>query len=344
MQAVMPQLLNNVEISVCIANYNGQNLLEECIESILFQDCDASIEIIVHDDASSDDSIKLLRSRFSGRINLIESKENVGFCVANNRMAAIAQGNYLLLLNNDATLMPDALSTLLNRAKKLMAPAILTLPQYRYDNGALVDAGDFLDPSLNSVPNLNLSLIEVGMVIGACLWIPRHLWNELGGFPEWFESIAEDLYLCCMARLAGYAVLSVPQSGFRHRIGHSLGGGKPIDGSLTLSLTRRQKSERNKNFVMLVTYPLPLLLLILPIHALLLLMEGLALSCMKHNRKIFFDIYFSSLTGLWKYRKEIKTTREKAMSNRRIGVLKYFKHHLHFPQKLILLFKYGIPQ
>jgi len=340
----MPQLLNNVEISVCIANYNGQDLLEECIESILAQDCNVSIEIIIHDDASSDDSIKLLQSRYADRINLIESKNNVGFCVANNRMAAVAQGNYLLLLNNDATLMPDALSTLLNHAKQLIRPSILTLPQYRYDNGALVDAGAFLDPCLNSVPNINLSQIEVGMVIGACLWIPRQLWNELGGFPAWFESIAEDLYLCCVARLAGYAVQSVSQSGFRHRIGHSLGGGKPIHGTLTLSLTRRQKSERNKNFVMLVTYPISLLLFIFPLHVLLLLIEGLALSCMKHDKKIFFDIYLSSLTNLWKYKKEIKTTRAKAISSRRIGILKYFKPHLHFPQKLILLFKYGIPQ
>ena len=37
------------------------------------------------------------------------------------------------------------------------------------------------------------------MVIGACLWIPQGLWTELGGFPEWFESIAEDMYLCCRA-------------------------------------------------------------------------------------------------------------------------------------------------
>lgn len=340
----MSQLSNNVKISVCIANYNGQRLIEECIESIFAQDCDVPIEIIVHDDASSDDSVKLLQSRYSGRITLIESQDNVGFCVANNRMAEIAQGDYLLLLNNDATLMPDALSTLLNHARELIAPAILTLPQYRYDNGALVDAGAFLDPCLNSVPNLNLSRIDVGMVIGACLWIPRHLWNELGGFPEWFGSIAEDLYLCCLARLAGHPVQSAPKSGFRHRIGHSLGGGKPIDGSLILSLTRRQQSERNKNFVMLVTYPLPLLLFIFPIHVLLLLIEGVALSCLKHDKKIFFAIYLSSLTSLWKYRSEIITTREKVTSNRRIGVLNYFKPHLHLHQKLILLFKYGVPQ
>ena len=42
------------------------------------------------------------------------------------------------------------------------------------------------------------------MVIGACLWIQKGLWEELGGFPEWFGSIAEDMYLCCRARLAGY--------------------------------------------------------------------------------------------------------------------------------------------
>src|SRR5690348_5922794 len=92
--------------SVCIANYNGEKTLEACIESVLEQDTDLLIEIIVHDDASTDTSIELLRKKYPD-VRFIVGEENVGFCISNNRMVDAAEGEYLLLLNNDATLYPD---------------------------------------------------------------------------------------------------------------------------------------------------------------------------------------------------------------------------------------------
>src|ERR1035437_2269249 len=115
--------------SVCIANYNGVGLIEDCIDSVLTQDCGFEIEIIIHDDASTDDSVALIRERYP-QVKLIESKQNVGFCISNNRMVAQANGEYILLLNNDAELLPDALKTLHAEAQSGTAPAILGLPQY----------------------------------------------------------------------------------------------------------------------------------------------------------------------------------------------------------------------
>ena len=80
------------------------------------QDSGFPVEIIVHDDASSDGSVALIRQYYP-QVVLIESPNNVGICVANNRMAALAKGDYLLLLNNDAALWPDALATLLATAQ-----------------------------------------------------------------------------------------------------------------------------------------------------------------------------------------------------------------------------------
>lgn len=113
-------------------------------------------------------------------------------------------GEFLLLLNNDTALWPDALATLLAAARALGRPAILSLPQYEWETGELLDRDSQLDPLLNPVPNRNPDRHEVGLVMEACLWIPRRLWAELGGFPEWFGSIGEDLYGCGRARLAGY--------------------------------------------------------------------------------------------------------------------------------------------
>ena len=140
--------------SVCIANYNGVSTLAACLDSALNQDCGFSVEVIVHDDASSDESVAFIHQHYP-RVALIESRENVGFCVANNRMAAQARGEFLLLLNNDAELFPDALNALYKTAKQLDKPAIIGLPQYDAATGDLIDRGSLLDPFLNPVPNLN---------------------------------------------------------------------------------------------------------------------------------------------------------------------------------------------
>ena len=100
-------------VSVCIANYNGEALLPDCLDSVLAQDTDAVIEIIVHDDASGDGSLALLCSHYP-QVHVIAASENAGFCIGNNRMVAHANGEFVLLLNNDAALAPDAIRTLLD--------------------------------------------------------------------------------------------------------------------------------------------------------------------------------------------------------------------------------------
>src|SRR5688572_14579783 len=103
--------------TVCIANYNGEELLGPCIESILTQDCEFPVEIIVHDDASSDGSVALLRSLYP-QVDVIASASNVGFCVSNNRMVEKARGEFILLLNNDAALAGDALRSLYEESRR----------------------------------------------------------------------------------------------------------------------------------------------------------------------------------------------------------------------------------
>jgi GT2 family glycosyltransferase len=98
--------------SICIANYNGEHVLADCLDSLFSQRGAPPFEVIVHDDASTDGSLQLLRESYP-QVAVIESHVNVGFCISNNRMVERANGEYILLLNNDAALMPDALATLL---------------------------------------------------------------------------------------------------------------------------------------------------------------------------------------------------------------------------------------
>lgn len=336
--------MNRPLVSVCIANYNGMTVIDDCILSVRAQTGFAGeVEILVHDDASSDGSVDHIRDRYPDA-RLIESRENVGFCVANNRMAAAARGEYLLLLNNDAALLPDALATLLAEARRLDRPAILGLPQYDAATGALLDFGSRLDPFFNPLPNRDPARNEVGMVMGACLWIDMALWNDVGGFPDWFDSIGEDLYLCCRARLAGHPVRVLGTSGYRHWVGRSFGGGKQTTMGLISTFRRRALSERNKTFAMILTCPAPWVWLLLPTHLLTLLLEGALLSLLKMDTDHMTRIYLPVFASLRRERRRLQTGRRAAMQGRRLAGSAFFSVFDPMPWKLRMLLRHGLPR
>ena len=329
-------------VSICIANYNGMEVIDDCIHSILDQQGEIPVEILIHDDASTDDSVAHIKAHYP-MARLIESPDNVGFCIANNRMAAQAQGKYLLLLNNDAALFPDALQTLFDEAERLDQAAILSVPQYDAQTGELIDIGCLLDPFFNPVPNRNPQRRDVGMVIGACLWIAKAQWEELGGFPEWFGSIGEDLYLCCRARLAGYPVQALGVSGYRHRVGTSFGGGKTIGGQLATTFRRRALSERNKTFVMATTCPAPVAVVLLPLHLTLLLLEGSLLSLFKLDGRYLGRIYLSVFGALFWHRNELLVARASTQASRLLTSTDFFTVFDRCPYKLRMLLRHGLP-
>lgn len=329
--------------SVCIANYNGIGVIHECLDSIMRQDCDFQIEIIVHDDASTDDSVEFIRKHFP-EIVLIKSTENVGFCVSNNRMVAKAHGKYVLILNNDAILHADALRTFYEHAEMINKPAVLGIRQYNAASGDLIDFGIFLDPFMNGIPNQNFKRMDVAMVMGACLWLPKTLWDEIGGFPEWFHTMHEDMYLCCMARLYGYPVRVIMQSGYKHWVGKSLGGGKAVQNRLSTPLKRRVLSERNRIYVMALCYPNPLFAIIFPLHILLLLLEGIVLAVIKKNKMVLDLIYLSSLRSFWAKHRKLFSKRDEIQKRKCITNIKFFSAFSPMPYKLTMLLKYGLPK
>jgi len=329
--------------SVCVANFNGLATLAACLDSVQQQEGQLAVEIIVHDDASTDDSVAYLRQHYPN-VELLISEENCGFCVSNNRMVAIARGEFILLLNNDAVLHTDALRTLYEHAQQSARAGILGLPQYAAQTGELIDRGSFFDPFLNPFPNLENRCQPVGMVIGACLWIPRWLWVELGGFPEWFHTLAEDLFICCYARLRGYSVEVLANSGFRHWVGQSLGGGKVTGQRLRTTFSRRALSERNKTFVMILCYPVPWIWLLLPLHLLLLTLEGFLLSLIKRDRQLWERIYGYCLTEIWQQRRFLWAKRQAIQATQRVSARTFFAPHRWLPHKLKMWFKYGVPE
>jgi len=327
--------------SVCIANYNGMQTIDACVDSVLSQDFDLPVEIIIHDDASTDASVEHINNKYPN-IELLISRENKGFCISNNRMVDAASGQYILLLNNDAELYPNALDTLHKYSENQQRPGILSLPQYDRATGDIIDYGMDLDPFLNPIPRKTAKKQQVGTVHGACLWVPTGLWHKLGGFPEWFESVAEDLYLCVYAWNTGYSVEVPNKSGYLHWVGQSFGGGIPKENKLITTYERRALSERNKTYVMLLFYPwytLPHFIL----HFLLLLTEGAVLSLLLRNVLIWKNIYVKAFTDTLSNRSQILFHRRRLQLNSQLRFSSFISKLKPYPRKLQLIAQHGLP-
>jgi len=333
----------SLDISVCIANYNGEDDLPACLDSVFAQQGNFSVEVLLHDDASTDGSLQAVRTRYPG-VKILVSTANVGFCISNNRLAKAARGRYLLLLNNDAALRPDSLSRLLAFADSHHTDCILGLPQHTRADAALVDRGYRTDPFLNPIPILTPGTHEAGVATGACLWIPRQVWDAIGGFPPWFESVAEDIFLCLAARLLGHRVLVLDGPGFDHWIGKKLGGGKVVAQRLLTTTRRRALSERNKTAAMLMCYPLPALLALLPLHAVSLAAEALFLLVRRSGRDKVARIYGPIPGWLWRHRRPIHNWRQTLMRQRCASTRTMFAQTVWRPHKLTMLLRHGPPE
>ena len=107
------------ELSIIIVSFNTEKLTRDCVESILKNSSGVNYEIIVVDNDSKDDSVKMLRGYQSTLSNfkLLENRENLGFAKANNQGIRAAKGKYILLLNSDTKVKPGTFRKLIDFAK-----------------------------------------------------------------------------------------------------------------------------------------------------------------------------------------------------------------------------------
>jgi hypothetical protein len=206
-----------------------------------------------------------------------------------------------------------------------------------------MDHGYRTDLFLNPIPIMASGTHDVAVATGACLWIPKVTWNEVGGFPAWFESVAEDIYICMAARLLGHNVTVLGGPGFDHWVGRNLGGGKVVDQRLVTTVRRRALSERNKTFVMLLCYPALLLWLVLPLHVLFLAAEALFLLVRRFGIGPVRRIYFSIPGWYWRRHAVIRELRARLRLRRARTLRSFLSQTSWMPQKLVMLHRHGLP-
>ena len=100
-----------IDVSIIIVNYNTKLLLADCLRTVHQMTRDIRYEVIVVDNASSDDSEAYIKSQFP-EVVWINSGGNIGFGRANNLGASYATGKYLFLLNSDTLLRNNAVRML----------------------------------------------------------------------------------------------------------------------------------------------------------------------------------------------------------------------------------------
>jgi GT2 family glycosyltransferase len=137
------------DLSVVIVSFNTREVLRECLEAVARESADLRVQIIVVDNGSRDGSIEMLRADFPA-IELIASEENLGFGRANNLAFKRARGRYIVLLNSDAFLTPDAL--------RLSVEHMDADPRVGLGGGRLVGRDGSWQPSARRFPTLTTDL------------------------------------------------------------------------------------------------------------------------------------------------------------------------------------------
>jgi len=102
-----------LDLSIIIVNWNTRDLLRNCLRSIYKKTEGIKYEVIVVDNASKDESTKMVKDEFP-QVKLIENKKNVGFAKGNNQGFSLARGKYILLLNPDTELIDNSLLKMIN--------------------------------------------------------------------------------------------------------------------------------------------------------------------------------------------------------------------------------------
>ena len=103
-----------MDLSVVIVNYQTFELTKNTINSIFEYDYPFELEVIVVDNASSDDSMSRLQDYFGDRVRFIASAKNNGFAAGNNQALRVVEARYVLLLNSDTIVWENTLESIYN--------------------------------------------------------------------------------------------------------------------------------------------------------------------------------------------------------------------------------------
>ena len=218
-------------VSIIIPHYNGEDLLYNCIDSIYKNISIKDFELIVVDNASTDDSINRIKSSFES-VKIISSNSNLGYSGGCNLGATHASGKYLLFLNNDTEHSSEWIEKLVhfldsNSNIAAVQPKILNiynkkLFDYAGGTGGFIDKfcfpfvqGRIFDTLEEDHGQYN-NPSKIFWASGAAIMIRSNVFKELEGFDKIYFSYMEEIDFCWRVQSLGYEVWSFPSSYIYH--------------------------------------------------------------------------------------------------------------------------------
>ena len=233
------------ELSIIIVNWNGGELLTRAVESVIRNSPSIEYDILIIDNASTDDSLELLRAsavakelRENNRLAIVENQTNVGFGRANNQAFALTEAPLVLLLNPDTEVTPGSIDRLV-RTIDSMARVGVAGPKLLNADGSLQVSAWRNPPAAWEIMLSQLKLYQllprrfrgelllgghwdhgreraVPMLSGAAMLVRRKVIEEVGGFDERFHMYGEDNEWCLRIARAGWLLVFQPAAVILH--------------------------------------------------------------------------------------------------------------------------------
>ena len=216
---------SGIRASVVIPNWNGAAHLPACLDA-LRQQTYTGFETIVVDNGSTDGSLDLLTERYPG-VQIVALSHNHGYAGGCNAGLETANGDILVILNNDTEVEPSWLAALLLALEKHPEAGMATPKVLLWDDHArLHTTGDYVRtngiPDSRGVWELDKGQFDDQLyVFGASGVAPayrRAMLKDIGLFDVDFQSYCEDVDLSWRAQLAGYRCVYAPRARLYHKV------------------------------------------------------------------------------------------------------------------------------
>ncbi|WP_026369860.1 glycosyltransferase family 2 protein [Kallotenue papyrolyticum] len=227
-----------VDVSIILVSWNTRDLLLACLESLPAAIGDLRADVWVVDNASRDDSVAAVRSRYA-HVRLIENRTNLGFAAANNQAIRGGAGRYVLLLNSDTVAAPDSIELLVRFADDH--------PRVGAVGGQLLNADGSFQASRARFPSLwseTLNVTGLGrrlygpwypgygprhsrhpcradVLPGACMLVRRAAIEQVGPMDEDYFMYSEETDWCLRLHRAGWELWYLPDARILHHGGQS---------------------------------------------------------------------------------------------------------------------------
>ena len=215
-------------VSVLIVSWNGREHLEICLPAVLSQETPGfEVEVLVLDNASSDGTAEWLGANHP-EVELVASPVNLGFCAGNNRLVERAQGDAVVLLNNDTRPRPGWLAALVDALASAPDDVAAVSGQIVDWDGERLDFArgvmTFDGHAFQQDTGRKLTQVEqpahgaeLLFACGGNMIVRRSTFLDLGGFDESYFAYLEDVDLGWRVWSAGLRVLYAPDAVVHHR-------------------------------------------------------------------------------------------------------------------------------